>query len=184
MSTKKKSKKPSKTNREGFKTYAEELREKKLREDGFDDFGAMDSLDAKLGFASGMGDTSSNFEAMDATLGLTTTNEENPIYKGVEYTGTTEADTKKDLDAVQKAFKQQKEQFKIITGTGYYFCVCFESTQQKAEFLAAIGLAAQTVEGMYLDGFKLADKMGVKLKTPRVRFPKIHHGLKKLQEFA
>jgi hypothetical protein len=74
------------------------------------------------------------------------------------------------MDEVQAAMAAQDkrfaERFKQLTDTEYWFCVCFQTREQKDEFLAKSGIKNACRSEKYLDGMKLAKHLGVKLESP------------------
>ena len=85
-----------------------------------------------------------------------------------------EKDAKAELNQAQKAFHQRAEderkRFELATDTEYWFCVCFQTREQKDEFLRKSGLTAQGDK--YLDGLKVAKKFGVKMDSATVELPR------------
>jgi len=84
---------------------------------------------------------------------------------GFEPTGDLEADAAGELSAALSAFKErtdnEQKRFKLAVDTEYWFCVCFQSREQKDAFLAAMEWTK--IGDKYLDGTKVAKKLGVKL---------------------
>lgn len=82
-----------------------------------------------------------------------------------EETGDVEKDSKAELDALQKGFrdaiKREDKRFELATDSEYWFCVCFQSREQCNAFLKAMDLLE--IGDKYLDGQEVAKKLGVKL---------------------
>ena len=61
-----------------------------------------------------------------------------------EITGNPEVDSRADLDAVQKGFrdriKNENNRFKLSTDSEYWFVACFQTREQKEAFLKALDL--------------------------------------------
>jgi hypothetical protein len=66
--------------------------------------------------------------------------------------------------------RQKKEAGRVdlATDTEYWFCVCFETREQKTEFLQSSGLGDG--DERFINGFNLAKKMGVNIKAERAKF--------------
>jgi hypothetical protein len=86
--------------------------------------------------------------------------------------GGLEAETKAELSATLKAFKDRKaEERKQMLDTcdsEYWFCVCFQSRDQKEAFLKAMKWFEHGDK--YLDGTYLAKRAGIELPPSSVRF--------------
>lgn len=85
---------------------------------------------------------------------------------------TTEEGTKEDIAKVKSAFQQRSEaeqkRFELATDSEYWLCVCFQSRDQKEEFLQASGL--EPLGDKYLDGWEVAKKLGVKIARAEVPY--------------
>jgi hypothetical protein len=129
------------------------------------------------------GVVTSDLSGLDAALGSFSSgddgeevnDEETGPYKDVKYNGKAEHDCKAEVSAVHQAFrdarKREAEQREEFADAGFYFCVAFETTAQKDEFIEKIGMGT-AVDGtiMHISGFELAKRLGVKLDTPRIKF--------------
>ena len=140
---------------------------KKKDELGIGEMSFLDNLD-------GLG-TSGTADALDGLDGLGIDGVSVDHYKKVKYTGKAEHDTKVELTAVQQTFrdarKRETEQRQDMMDVGFYFCVVFESAEQKAEFIKKLAVRTDVDEHtMYVNGFTMAKKLGIKLKTPRVKW--------------
>lgn len=101
-----------------------------------------------------------------------------PLVQMPELTGDAEVDSKADLDAVKKGFrdrlKAENKRKVDATDSEYWFCVCFQSRAQSEAFLCEIGW--RKFGDKYLDGVKIAKMMGIELpndEVPYVAEPKI-----------
>ncbi len=63
------------------------------------------------------------------------------------------------LAAIKAEKKQRRDQYRVLTDPNFYLVVCFQSTDQKDEFLEKSGWAAEGTK--YLDGLELAGQLGV-----------------------
>jgi hypothetical protein len=92
---------------------------------------------------------------------------------GVKETGDVEVDAAAELEAVRKAFLNRKEKAskdRLWAGldSEYWFCVCFQSRDQKEAFLKAMKWFEHGDK--YLDGKFVAKKLGVALPAVDLRF--------------
>lgn len=101
-----------------------------------------------------------NFDSLFDPVGMPS-----PL-KGVGQSGEVEADAADEISAALRAIIEQKramrEVYRTTTDPEYWFVVCFQSREQKDEFLRLAGW-----EGMgdkYLDGLRLAAKLGVPIE--------------------
>lgn len=89
-----------------------------------------------------------------------------------EYTGNPEVDSKADLDAVKEGFrkraKNEAERFALVTDSGYWFCMCFQSREQSNAFLKALDLL--DIGDLYLDGVEVAERLGIELPEANVPY--------------
>ena len=66
------------------------------------------------------------------------------------------------LAAIKAEKKQRRDQYRVLTDPNFYLVVCFQSTDQKDEFLR---LSDWGEEGeKYLDGLDIAAKLGVDVR--------------------
>lgn len=90
-----------------------------------------------------------------------------------------------ELTDAQRKFrtdrKNEAKRFVEITDSEFWFCVCFQTREQKDEALKKLGL--WEIGDKYLDGLEVAKVLGVKLdgKTPKLREARVN---KRWQEFA
>ena len=110
----------------------------------------------------------------------------------VKYGNGIEKDTLAELAALRKAnaraanpdavrqFDKAKLQAKQRNDSEYWCALCFQSREQKEEFLKALGILADGDK--YLDGVKVAEKMKITLPTsiPHQKVGKIDPKLAKL----
>jgi hypothetical protein len=86
-----------------------------------------------------------------------------------------EADCEAELNEAQLRFKgiftKQRESFVNATDSGYFVCVCFQNRAQLVEWLSKSNLN-QELDGQYLDGRKLAERMNIKITAPGMRLPR------------
>lgn len=89
-----------------------------------------------------------------------------------ETTGNPEVDSRADLDAVQKGFrermKNESNRFELATDSEYWFAACFQTREQKEAFLKAIDLIAHGDK--YIDGRLLAEKLGIEVPDANVPY--------------
>ncbi len=73
-----------------------------------------------------------------------------------------------DMSGILTAFKEraQDENARLLDATDseFWFAVCFQTREQKEEFLKKMGLL--DIGDKYLDGLKVAAKLGIKLESP------------------
>lgn len=67
--------------------------------------------------------------------------------------------------------RQQKERWRTTNDDEFWFAVCFQSRQQKEEFLAAAGVAE--LGDKYLDGLRFAAHFGVHIEPILLEKPKV-----------
>ena len=93
-------------------------------------------------------------------------------YDMPEQTGNAEIDSTADLDALQSGFrkraKDESRRFELATDTEHWFCVNFQTREQKDAFLKAMNLWA--IGDKYLDGQLVADVLGVALPDADVPY--------------
>lgn len=85
------------------------------------------------------------------------------------YTGNVEEDAQIELSEVLAGFKDrariEQQRFTDATDSEYWVCFCFQTREQKEEFLQKLNLL--DLGDKYLDGMEAARQMGVEL-TSRV----------------
>jgi hypothetical protein len=96
----------------------------------------------------------------------------------VEYTGDVETDSAEEVSAALRAIKKEKrerrDQYRLLTDTEFWFAVCFQSREQKEEFLEKAGWAQAGLADKYIDGLALArllnvDVQPIPLPTPSIK---------------
>lgn len=125
-----------------------------------------------------------DFAALDFSIDSVADIEPDPLAK-VKYTGDGEVDSLAEMSALKRGFieRANKESARRIAATDseYWFCVCFQSREQVEAFLTATHWESPSAK--YLDGQKLANRMGVSLpKAPEIA--KIRPADKKWAELA
>lgn len=86
-----------------------------------------------------------------------------------DHVGDIQKEAEEELSEVLSGFKQRAEieeqRFLDATDSEYWFCLCFQTREQKEEFLEKIGL--MELGDKYIDGMKAAQKLGITM-TSRV----------------
>ena len=72
------------------------------------------------------------------------------------------------LEAFKARAKAETERRQTATDSEYWVALCFETREQKEEFLEKIGMLAEGDK--YVDGLELAKKLGLTLSSPRFSF--------------
>ncbi len=93
----------------------------------------------------------------------------------VEYTGDPEKDSAEELKAVKGTFAlkleaEHRRQLKA-TDSEYWICLCFQSREQVEEFMRLSGWG--TEDDKYIDGQKVAAKIGIPITAEIVGFGKV-----------
>lgn len=101
-----------------------------------------------------------------------------PLVQMPELTGDAEVDSKADLDAVKKGFrdrlKAENKRKVDATDSEHWVCICFQTREQKTAFLNQSNMRQFGTK--YLNGEKVAKMMGIELpddEVPYVDEPKI-----------
>lgn len=93
----------------------------------------------------------------------------------VVYSGDIEADSKAEMKTLKESFegsdsarqfRNARKQHADRTDSEYWFCVCFQSREQKEEFLRKAGLFEHGDK--YLNGEFVADKLGIPVTPYKV----------------
>ena len=90
-----------------------------------------------------------------------------------------EKENGEDISEVLKGFRERAQQeaarFIEVTDSEFFVCVCFQTREQKEEFLQEVGLDLERDGDKYIDGMVLAKKLGITLKTkvPPIRTPRV-----------
>lgn len=94
------------------------------------------------------------------------------VLAGIAQTGDVEVDSKVELSATLKAFKEQQ---KFVTGikrqttdSEFWVAICFQTREQKEAFIAAKGWI--DVGDKYLDGLEIAKRESVALPSAQNHF--------------
>lgn len=77
----------------------------------------------------------------------------------------------KVLEGFRDRAKQEAKRFKDATDSEYWCAFCFQTRDQKEEFLKKLQLIE--LGDKYLDGLQVAKVLGVKIESPTPAFPKI-----------
>lgn len=67
------------------------------------------------------------------------------------------------IQALREKRKAERDRFREATDTEYWVALCFETRAQKEEFLEKLGIAE--LGDKYLNGYKVAEKLGVSIDT-------------------
>ncbi len=74
------------------------------------------------------------------------------------------AEPEKIMTAFEERAKNEEARLQDATDSDFWFSICFQTREQKEEFLQKMGLLQ--LGDKYLDGLKVAKALGVKLETP------------------
>jgi hypothetical protein len=98
-------------------------------------------------------------------------NSRSPL-KDVKYTGKFEQDGLAEVNAIKAAMrakdKEAKARYDQIVDSRFYTVVVFQNYEQRAEFMKKAGVP----DGAYCDGLALAEKLGIKIESPTLPYPK------------
>lgn len=86
------------------------------------------------------------------------------------------------LEALKKRRADEQASMDLTTDGAFYFCAIFDTRDQKMAFLRALGLSEQG--DIYVDGRKLADKMGIEIPEVKAKMPKLFRVDKRYAEMA
>ncbi len=108
--------------------------------------------------------------SLDASDGLVLGQDPTEQNARQEYTGDRlqiEVDAEEEISEVLQGFKQRAERedqrFWDAVDSEYWFAICFQTREQKEEFLKKLGLFE--IGEKYLQGMKVAKKLGVTLES-------------------
>lgn len=73
------------------------------------------------------------------------------------------------FDKLRSDIKAEQHRFEIVNDSEYWIAVCFETRQQKEEFLALHGLS--DLGDKYIDGLAASRRLGKPLTSPRPKWP-------------
>lgn len=86
-----------------------------------------------------------------------------------------ERDSLEEMSEVLKGFKQRAQQeegrYWQTVDSEYWVCLCFQTREQKEEFLQKLGLLM--LGDKYLDGLEVAQKLGVEIESPTPPMPRL-----------
>lgn len=89
-------------------------------------------------------------------------------------TGNTEVDALAEQSAVLVAFQQraarEDERFWDSVDSEYWFAVCFQTREQKEEFISALNI--DDLGDKYIDGMELAKRLKIQLQSRIPAIPK------------
>lgn len=95
-------------------------------------------------------------------------------------------DTKQELNELQQAFKnaadRENTRFWDAVDSEFWFAICFQTREQKEEFLQALKLL--DLGDKYLDGMKVAKRLQITLKSRVPHIAKLKESDKSLEELA
>jgi hypothetical protein len=69
-------------------------------------------------------------------------------------------------NAFQERATKEHDRRTDATDSRYWVAVCFQTREQKEEFLAKAGLLDLVEDGDYLDGLEVADRLEVDVESP------------------
>jgi hypothetical protein len=75
------------------------------------------------------------------------------------------------LAAIKAGERSNDQRFDDATDSEYWFCICFQTREQKEEFLNLVGWTE--IGDKYLDGMKVAKAMGLKLTSRIPELPRL-----------
>jgi hypothetical protein len=108
--------------------------------------------------------------------------EENAL-DGIEYAGDIQDSADREMSAVDREIAANRaataERFRIGTDEGYYCVLCFQTTEQRDDFLDKAGWDNALGGGKYLNGLEIAAKLGVKLEIIPIEPRKMRGNVKK-----
>lgn len=98
-----------------------------------------------------------------------------PVVKKDATPPNVEQEIVKELDEITKAFqakkKNERDSYLQNTDTGYWTVLVFQTREQKDEFLSGVGVPLDDGD-KYVDGLKVAKKLGIKIESPTPPMPK------------
>lgn len=82
-------------------------------------------------------------------------------------------------NAFQERASKEQDRRADATDSRYWVAVCFQTREHKEQFLINAGLADLALDGDYLDGAEVAERLGVELsvETPEWRDARINKRL-------
>jgi hypothetical protein len=107
---------------------------------------------------------------------------ENPLEE-TAFVGELQADANSEVSDILKAIierrKAQNERFRITSDPEYFFCVCFQSRDQKDEFLKATHW--DDLGNKFINGLEVARRMNVPVTVIELEPPKLRGRAKNFQ---
>jgi hypothetical protein len=104
----------------------------------------------------------------------------------VEYVGDVEEDSAEEISAALQAIKREKaerrDHYRLLTDTEFWFAVCFQSREQKEEFLEKAGWTRAGLADKYIDGLALARLLQVDVEPIPLPIPERQRAPKGLRE--
>ncbi len=91
----------------------------------------------------------------------------NPLEEMPEYDGDIQSSSDREMSAVEAEIEANRaasaERFRIGTDSGYFCVLCFQTEEQKLEFLKSVGW--DDIGDMYLNGLEIAQRLNVPLQV-------------------
>lgn len=107
--------------------------------------------------------------------------DENPLESLPEYDGSIQESADREMSAVEAEIEANRaasaERFRIGTDEGYYLVMCFQTTEQKEQFLERAGW--QDMGDKYINGLEVAQKLGVNIDVIPIEPRKLRQNPKK-----
>lgn len=107
--------------------------------------------------------------------------DENPLESLPEYDGSIQESADREMSAVEAEIEANRaasaERFRIGTDEGYYLVMCFQTTEQKEQFLERAGW--QNMGDKYINGLEVAQKLGVNIDVIPIEPRKLRQNPKK-----
>lgn len=117
-----------------------------------------------MSFKFGKGPGAKNSKGMNFSGQAFTKQEQDPL-ADVEYSGNLQEDSKAELTALQRAYRQRAKaeasRFRAATDSEYWVALCFTSRGEKESFLAQAGLTH--LGDKYIDGRAAARVFNIEL---------------------
>ena len=107
--------------------------------------------------------------------------ESNPEMSLGTYEVLAEEQLEQDGEYLSRKMVEHKDRFQKVTSDGFWFCVYFNTDEQKEEFCQSIGLEKNI---RYLNGKEFAKAIGKPLNTPNFDFGKEKAPVKEFKDRA
>jgi len=95
---------------------------------------------------------------------------------GVEYPGDLQGDADVEMSAILREIiarrKHDRERYRDLYDDDYYIVVVFQASRQKEQFLQQAQWPV--LDGRFVDGFALAEQLGVSIDEIILELPKTH----------